>query len=101
MPKARELILSDDEVEQLMAISQREDITNTVRARIKVLLAADRAHGEHYSHTQAAIVAGVHRKTVSTIVRQYQEKGIESMMLDKRSAEYWRQKKMDQDKPSS
>ena len=77
--------LSDDEVKRLKALIRNGNSSRTVKCRCQILLDLDEAHGKDFTHEQAAKATGVCIATVTNIVRQYVEEGLEATVTLKRN----------------
>lgn len=84
-PKKYTINLSDEDLKKLKSIIKNKNTSRTVRCRCQVLIDLDEAHGKVLTHEQSAKSNGVCMSTISNIVKDYCNGGIDKVTTLKRS----------------
>ena len=79
-PKKYTINLSDEDLKMLKSKIRRKKTSKTIRCRCQVLIDLDEAHGKVLTHEQSAKSNGICMATVTNIVKDYHEGGIDKVI---------------------
>ena len=85
-PKKYTVTLSDEELKKLKSTIRRKKTTRNMVRRCQVLIDLDTMHGETMTHEQCAKSNGICLATVSNIVKDYNDGGINNVLTYNRSS---------------
>ncbi len=80
------VLLTDDQVIYLNEIIKGKGYNQTEKNRAQILLDADQHHGKIYKRAEIALRSRVDLSTVSTVRREFTEKGLEETVRFHRNA---------------
>ena len=84
--KKYNITLSDEELKLLKSTIRRKKTSRTMRCRCQVLIDLDELHGKVLTHEQCAKSNGICMATVSNIVKDYDNGGIDKVLTYNRNA---------------
>jgi transposase len=79
-PKKYIINLSDDDLKILKSKIRSKKTSKTIRSRCQVLIDLDEAHGKVLTHEQTAKTNGICMATVTNIVKDYTDDGIDKVI---------------------
>jgi len=79
-PKKYTIQLSDDDLKMLKSKIRSKKTSKTIRCRCQVLIDLDEAHGKVLTHEQSARSNGICMATVTNIVKDYNDGGIDKVI---------------------
>lgn len=85
-PKKYIVNLSDGDLKLLKSTLRKKKTSRTMRCRCQVLIDLDEYHGKVLTHEQSAKSNGISMATVSNIVKDYFEGGIDKVLTYNRSS---------------
>jgi transposase len=85
-PRKYIVTLSDDDLKRLKSTLRKKKTSKTMKCRCQILIDLDEAHGKILTHEQSSKSNGVCMATVSNVVKEYHEGGIEQVLTYNRSA---------------
>lgn len=85
-PSKYRVALSEDELKKLKSTLRKKKTSKTMRRRCQVLIDLDMAHGKATTHEQCAKSNGVCMATVSNILKDYSDGGIDKALTYNRSS---------------
>ena len=85
-PRKYIVILSDDDLKRLKSTLRKKKTSRTLKCRCQILIDLDEAHGKILTHEQSSKSNGVSMATVSNIVKEYHDGGIDKVLTYNRSA---------------
>ena len=85
-PRKYIVILSDDDLKRLKSTLRKKKTSRTMKCRCQILIDLDEAHGKILTHEQSSKSNGVSMATVSNIVKEYHDGGIDKVLTYNRSA---------------
>lgn len=84
-PKKYTINLSEEEFLKLKSIIRNKKVSKTVLSRCQVLIDLDEGHGKVLTHEQSAKSNGICMATVTNIVKDYVDGGVNTVITLKRS----------------
>ncbi len=84
-PKKNHVQLSDTDAKHLKGIIKKKDTNQTIANRCRVLTALDEDHPHATPYDHGVDAYGVSKTTISTLVKNFSEGGIDSALARKRS----------------
>lgn len=63
--------LADEEVKRLKSVIRKKETNPTIKCRCQILLALDEAHGKGYRNEQCALLVGVSKGMVHSVIGYY------------------------------
>jgi len=85
-PKKYIVTLSDEELKELKSILRRKKTSRNMKRRCQVLIDLDTSHGKVMTHEQCAKSNGICMATVSNIVKDYGDGGVDKVLTYNRSS---------------
>jgi len=85
-PRKYIVTLSDDDLKRLKSTLRKKKTSRTLKCRCQILIDLDEAHGKILTHEQSSKSNGVSMATVSNIVKEYHDGGIDKVLTYNRSA---------------
>lgn len=79
-PKKYIVNISDDDLKMLKSKIRSKKTSKTIRCRCQVLIDLDEAHGKVLTHEQAVKTNGICMATVTNIVKDYNDGGIDKVI---------------------
>ena len=79
-PKKYTIKLSDDDLKMLKSKIRSKKTSKTLRCRCQVLIDLDEAHGKVLTHEQSSRSNGICMATVTNIVKDYNDGGIDKVI---------------------
>ena len=84
-PKKNVVQLSDSDVKHLKSIIRKNDTSQTVANRCRILLALDESHPPSQTYDMCVAVLGVSRATIAAVVKTFCGNGIYGVLKRNRS----------------
>lgn len=94
-PKIYPISLSETERNKLQSMIRSRDTSKTILRRCQILLELDENHPGHLTQVQIADAYGVCKATVSNIVKDYREQGLDATVTYKRNPNSNAKRKVD------
>ena len=85
-PRKYIVTLSDDDLKRLKSTIRKKKTSRTIKCRCQILIDLDEAHGKILTHEQSSKSNGVSMATVSNVVKEYHDGGIDKVLTYNRSA---------------
>jgi transposase len=84
-PNKYTVTLSEEELKRVKSVLRKKKTSKTMRRRCQVLMDLDIAHGKTMTHEQCAKSNGICMATVSNILKDYYDGGIDNVLTYNRS----------------